>query len=174
MGWISRRRRKRLQKELLEQGKLDTYRKRLNQYVTSLKAKEKEAVERIKKVKDEDAYQAKILIQQVQEYQALIKRIQRVNGFLDNYATKHETADIYEDFLKYLNEANKSSGKVPSKSKNRRAMNKSQRKIKDLNQLFDYIDKKIGNFEKHDLAETPKSAQSLESIDVDEFLKTYE
>lgn len=174
MGWISRRRRKRLQKELIEQGKLDTYRKRLNQYVVSLQNKETDMVETIKKVKDTDPYQAKILIQQVTEIKGLIKRIQRVNVFLDNYATKHETADVYEDFLNYLNEANKSSGKAPSKGKNRRALNKSQRKIKDLNQLFDYIDKKIGKFEKHDLEETPKSSQSLDAIDVEAFLESYE
>ena len=174
MGWRSRRRRKKLRKELIEQGKLDTYRKRLKQYVITLEKKEQSLVVKVKDLKTKDAYLAKSLIRHIQEIKGLIKRIQRVNIFLDNYESKQETAAVYEDLLDYLNESNKAAGKAPSKRKNRKALNKSQRKIKDLNQLFDFIDKKIGKFDKYDVSEDPASSQSLDAIDVDAFLKDYE
>lgn len=173
MGWANRRRRKKLRKELIDQGKLQTYRKRLDQYITTMQEKETALVKNIKSVKDTDDFQAKLWIQQIKELKGLIGRIQRVNQFLENYTAKQETESVYEDFLNYLNESNKMSGKTPSKRKSRKSINKSQRKIKDLNQLFEYIDKKIVKFEKHDL-QAAKESDSLDSIDVDAFLKTYE
>jgi len=174
MGWADRRRRKKLKKELTDKGKLNVYHSRLKQYIKTMTQKEVTLVEKIKSIKDTNTYQAKLLIQQVNELSGLIKRVQRVEIFLESYETKQETELVYEDFLNYLNEAKKISNKPPSKRQGRKALNRTNRQIKDMNQLFKYIDQKIVKYDKSDLSHDPMSSDEIDSIDVEAFLKKYE
>lgn len=174
MGLFSKRRRKKLMRELLEEGRLVTYRKRIKVYMKNMDEKEKALVKKAKTAQGKDASQAKLLIQQIQEVTGLKNRVFRLESYLDNFANKQETQEVYEDFLNYLADAKKLSHKAPSKRKGRRTLSRSGSQIKDLNHLFDYIDKKLAKFDRHELSGSLESSKSLDAVDVDAFLSQYE
>lgn len=176
MGWLRKRRRNHLKKELLQEGKL-------NQYATKFERQIKRIDDQIRvfDVKAKEAYQAsddtetRMNIYQVRELKKLRADIQKLLTFLQKAAVKKDAQDIYQEFLTQLDQFKDAyRSDKGKKRKERRSVRKYKREVGALDSQLEWIDKKVEKVDKSMDRKENLSEKSLAAIDVEAYMNDHE
>jgi hypothetical protein len=174
MGWLRKKRRRRLIEALLNEGKIIQYKKKLVIHLEKMNALESKWVKRVQDNYKTDENLALLTIEQIRELKTTKEKVQKVHSYLELIESKTENQAIYEEFIDYLQTLQDVSKKSPSRRKTKRVIRKSNSAIEDLNDWIELIDKRISKADKESLNKENRKKDSKEKIDIEEFLKTYE